>query len=101
VTGRKVGAKQRRAEGSLSHSSPDLTASSTTAASSSRYASPLSAMHTDLGRMVVNGGREANGFACAQRCRVRKSLVPPLARCCEVVASIRVSQYIRLVKVSD
>jgi hypothetical protein len=63
ATGRKVGAKQRRAKGSPSHSSPDLAASSTTATSSSRYASPLSAMHVDLGRMVVDVGREANGFA--------------------------------------
>jgi hypothetical protein len=65
VMGRKVGAKQRWAKGSPSHSSPDLTASLTTAASSSRYASPLSAMHVDLGRMVVDGSREVNGFTCA------------------------------------
>jgi hypothetical protein len=46
-----------------------------TAASSLRYASPLSAMHVDLGRMVVDDSCEANGFACARRCRVRKSQV--------------------------
>jgi hypothetical protein len=62
--GRKVRVKQRRVKGSLSHNSLDLTASPMTAASSLRYAS-LSAMNVDLGRMVVGGGCEANGFACA------------------------------------
>jgi hypothetical protein len=42
-------------------------------------------MHVDLGRMVVDGGREVNGFTCAWRCRARKGPMSPLARCREAV----------------